>query len=95
MAKSKRYSKDFKLQACKLVIEQGYSLREAAERLGASSWSIGQWIKQFRETGELPPKHQPVASAEELKQLRKENKDLRLENEILKKAAAYFVKDRL
>jgi len=95
MAKTKRYSRDFKLQACKLVVEQGYSLREAAERLGPTAWSIRHWIKQFRQSGELPPEHEPVVAAEELKQLRKENKDLRLENEILKKAAAYFAKDRL
>jgi len=95
MAKRKRYDKEFKLQACKLVVEQGYSLREAAERLGATSWSIRAWIQKFRESGELPPKNKPVASAEELKQLRKENKQLRLENEILKKATAYFAKDQL
>ena len=95
MSKYKRYSRDFKLQACKLVVEEGYSLREAAERLGGTSWSIREWIKKFRESGELPPKDQPLPSAEELKRLRKENKQLRLENEIIKKAAAYFAKDRL
>jgi transposase-like protein len=37
MAKHKHYSKDFKLQAARLVTEQGYSLRDAAERLGVSA----------------------------------------------------------
>ena len=94
MAKAKRYSRDFKLQACKLVVEQGYSLVEAAERLGCTSWSIRMWIKKFRESGELPGKHEPVAAAEELKRLRKELKELQLDNEILKKAAAYFARDQ-
>lgn len=94
MAKAKRYSKEFKLQACKLVVEQGYSLRETAERLGATSWSIRMWINKYRQSGELPGKHEPVAAAEELKSLRKENKELRLDNEILKKAAAYFARDQ-
>lgn len=95
MSRKKRYNREFKLQACKLVIEQGYSLREAAERLGATSWSIRMWIKGFRESGDIPPKDQPIATADELKQLRKENMDLRMENEILKKATAYFAKDQV
>jgi len=92
---SKRYDREFKLQACKLVVEHGYSLREAAERLGATPWSIRTWIKKFRSEGVLPPKEQIVDTAEELKALRKENKRLRLENEILKKATAYFAKDQV
>ena len=40
MAKQKRYNKDFKLQAARLVTEQGYSFREAGERLAVSAWSI-------------------------------------------------------
>jgi len=66
MAKRKHYTQEFKLQACKLVVEQGYTLRETAERLGATAWSIRAWIQKFRESGELPPKNQPVATAEEL-----------------------------
>ena len=95
MAKRKRYEHGFKLQAARLVVEQGYSLNEAAQRLGVSTWSIRQWIKKFRTSGDLPPEGQPVPDAEELRVLRKENKQLRLENEILKKAAAYFAKDSL
>lgn len=95
MAKQKRYTKEFRLEAARLVAEQGYTLAEAAERLGISSWSIGNWIKKFRQTGELAPADAPQPVAEDLKQLRRENKRLRLENEILKKAAAYFAKESL
>jgi transposase-like protein len=77
------------------VVEQGYTRVEAAERLGVSAWSIRRWMEQFRQSGELPPEGQPVLEAEEMKGLRKENKRLRLENEILKKAAAYFAKESL
>ena len=84
----KRYDREFKLQACKLVVEQGYSLREAAERLGITNWSIRKWVETFRSEGALPPKDQTVDTAEDLKELRKENKQLRLENEILKKRNA-------
>jgi transposase len=95
MSKRKRYNREFQIQACRLVIEQGYSLREASERLGPSSWTIRDWIKKYRATGELPSADQPVLEAEELKRLRKELKQLQMENEILKKAAAYFAKDSL
>lgn len=91
----KRYSEEFKLQAAKLVIESGYTYKEAAKRLGATDWSIRQWVAKFREHGQLPPKGTPVPEAEELKRLRKENARLQMENEILKKATAYFAQDSL
>ena len=95
MAKRKRYAEDFKLEAARLVVEHGYTYSAAAERLGTTPWSIRQWVKKFRQAGQLPLKGQPVPSADELKALRKENQRLRMENEILKKAAAYFAKESL
>jgi transposase-like protein len=95
MGKRKRYNREFQLQACRLVIDQGYSIREASERLGPSTWAIREWIKKYRAKGELPAADHLVPEAEELKRLRKEIKQLQLENEILKKAAAYFAKGSL
>lgn len=95
MSKRKHYENEFKLQAARLVVEQGYSYREAADRLGATSWSIRQWVQKFRATGDLPPVGQVVPEAEELRQLRKDNKRLKMENEILKKATAYFARESL
>ncbi len=95
MTKYKRYNKDFKLQAARLVTEQGYSLREAGERLGISAWSIQNWVKKFRLTGELPPEDESLPAGEQFKQLRNENIRLRMENDILKKAAAYFAKESM
>lgn len=95
MGRKKGYNREFQLQACRLVIEQGYSIKEASERLGPSTWAIRDWIKKYRAKGDLPTADQPVPEAEELKRLRKEVKQLQLENEILKKAAAYFARDSL
>ncbi len=95
MAQNKRYNKEFKLQAARLVTEQGYSLRDAAERLGVSAWSIRYWIKKFQQSAQLPTENQIQPTADEFKQLRKENAQLRMENDILKKAAAYFAKESL
>ena len=93
MGHRKRYSKEFQLRAARLVVEQGYTQREVAERLGASTWSVREWIKKWRVLGELgtPNEAQPVA--EDLRSLRAENEQLKLEVEILKKAAAYFAKE--
>jgi transposase-like protein len=95
MAKYRKYSKDFKLQAAKLVTEQGYSYDQAAKQLGTTGWSVRNWIRQFQQKGELPSKAETRPKIDEIRQLRKELAQLRMENEILKKAAAYFAKESL
>ncbi len=95
MGQSKRYGREFKLEAAKLIVEQGYTYKHAAEQLGTTSWSIRTWVKKFRESGDLPPAGQVVPQAEEMRELRKANQQLRVECEILKKAAAYFAKESL
>ena len=93
MAKYRKYSTEFKLQAAKLVTEQGYSYDKAAKRLGTTGWSIRNWVTKFRQTGELPPQGDTQPNADELRQLRKDVAQLTMENDILKKAAAYCAKD--
>ena len=95
MAKYRKYSKEFKLQAAKLVTEQGYSYDQAAKRLGTTGWSVRHWVRKFQETGDLPSKRESQPKIDEIRQLRKENAQLRMENDILKKAAAYFAKESL
>jgi len=95
MAKYRKYSKEFKLQASRLVAEQGYSYQQAAQKLGTTGWSIRNWVQKFRQTGELPANDHTQPKADELCQLRKELAQLRMENDILKKAAAYFAKESL
>ncbi len=51
MAKYRKYSNEFKLQAAKLVAEQGYSYGKAAKQLGTTSWSIRNWVQKFRQDG--------------------------------------------
>ena len=94
-ARQKQYTEEFKLQAAKLIVEGGYSISKTAQRLGVSCWALRCWLNKFRASGQLPPKGQEVPIAEELKALRKQVAQLRLENEILKKAAAYFAKESL
>lgn len=87
----KQYPKEFKEEAVALVLEQGYSVPEAAKSLGIAANMLYRWKQQSEE------QQQGLALAEderdELKRLRKENKELRMEKEILKKASAFFAKE--
>ena len=93
MGSMKRYTREFQLRAARLVIEQGYTQREVAERLGTTSWSVGHWIKKYQASGELGKAEDVQPAADDLKALRSEIERLKMENEILKKAAAYFAKE--
>ena len=95
MAKYRKYSSEFKLQAAKLVTEQGYSYEKAAKRLGTTGFSIRNWVTKFRHNGQLSPQGDTQPKADELRQLRKDVAQLKMENDILKKAAAYFAKELL
>lgn len=91
--RQRRYTEEFRLQAAQLIVEGGTTYHDASQQLGVSDWALRGWVKAFRASGHLPPKGQVVPLAEELKAARRQLTQLRLENEILKKAAAYFAKD--
>ncbi|MDH5644103.1 MAG: transposase [Gemmatimonadota bacterium] len=89
--KRRKFSEEFKVEAVKLVTEQGLSITEAAQDLGVSPAILGRWKKTCEEglLGDTVKRRE----ADELKALRKENKRLRMERDILKKATAYFAKE--
>lgn len=86
----RRYPDEFKEEAVKLITEQGYKASEAARNLDIDESMLRRW-KQ-----ELAPKADGVLDTDdknELQRLRKENQKLRMEREILKKAAAFFANE--
>ena len=95
MTKRKKYSKEFKLDAIALVIEQNYSQAEASRNLGINPNMLGRWIKEaknddgqaFRGNGKLTPEQ------EEIRQLKAQVKRLEMEREVLKKATVFFAKE--
>jgi transposase len=96
MPRSRRsFTREFKVQAVKMVTEQGYSFAEAARQLGVRENQIRNWKKL------LDAEMSRTASGDgtrptldaELHRLRAENKRLQLEHDILKKAAAFFAKE--
>lgn len=86
------YSEEFKRDAVSLVTEQGYSLTEAARSLGLHPNLIRNWKQKFMSQEN---DSQTLAEDEkaELKRLREENRKLRMERDILKKATAFFAKE--
>ena len=89
--KRREYTEDFKRDAVALVTEQGYKSSEAARSLGIGDNLIRRWKREFEE--EASGARLGADEREELKRLRKENRMLRMEKEILKKASAYFAKE--
>ena len=87
----RRFTREFKVSAAKLVNEQGYSVAEAARSLGVDPGSIRGWLKQFV-TPEGAASDGSLKA--ELQRLRQENKRLLMEREILKKATAFFAKEQ-
>jgi transposase len=88
--KRRKFTREFKVEAVRLVVEGGMSVARVARDLGIRSNLLGRWKRGFE--GELGG----VRSGEqegEVERLRRENKRLQMERDFLKKAAAYFAKE--
>ena len=88
------YTIEFKIDAARLVIDQGYTVKETCERLGIPLSNMTRWLSQYRK-GKLQPGHQqaqPTADEAELRRLQAEVKRLEMEVAILKKAATYVAR---
>ncbi len=87
----RKYPETFKRDAVALVTEQGYSIAAAARSLDIGANLLSRWKREYeaQASGEALSQDE----REELKRLRRENRELRMEKEILKKASAYFAKE--
>ena len=86
----KSYDHDFKIQAVNLITQHGYSYQKAADTLGVGAQTLHNWVKRIKtdpESGEI------IDKDAEIRRLRNEVRTLRMEREILKKAAAFFAKE--
>lgn len=87
----RKFTREFKVSAVKLVQEQGYTVTQAAKSLGVEPASVRGWVQKFSsELGQ--PVTGEVALRAEIQRLRKENHRLEMERDILKKATAFFAK---
>src|ERR1700692_3735168 len=88
------YTQEFKETAIKLALVGNKSIAAVARELGVEQWKLYSWVDAWKKKNgkELP---ESGSSEEELRRLQKRTRELELENEILKKATAYFAKTLL
>ena len=96
MPERKRYTKEFKLDAVSLVLDQGHSRTDVAKMLDVTNQMISRWVKEyqqdddgqaFRGNGKLTPEQ------EEIRRLKAQVKQLEMEKRILKEATVFFAKE--
>ena len=88
--KRRSYTEDFKREAVRLVVDEGYSVAEAAKNLGIHDNLLRNWKQKFESEEEALTEDERM----ELAQLRAENRRLRMERDILKKATAFFANEK-
>jgi transposase len=89
----RRFTPEFKTEAVKLLEESGRPLQAVAEELGVHANQLGGWRIEHLAAGSAEALARQKAEAAELARLRRENKRLEQENEILRRAAAFFARE--
>lgn len=91
--RKQNYTPEFREEAVKLVIETSRPVAQVAKELGVLEGTLGNWVNAYRRehAGDEPPL--TVSERAKLRELEREARELRMENEFLKKCAAYFAKD--
>src|SRR5919201_5402158 len=89
----RRFDNDFKAQAVRLVLDEGKTVGAVARELDLTETALREWVKRAQADRTNGRTGLTTAEREELARLRKENRQLRLEREILKNAAAFFANE--
>jgi transposase len=92
----RRYTPEYRAAAVAMVTDTGRPIADVARQLGVSAQLLGSWISRDRKARGPGPADKPLDASEraELRRLRKEVAEARLDNEFLKKAAAFFAKEQ-
>jgi transposase len=91
----RQFTREFKLEAVRLIKERGVSYARASEDLGIHPTQLRDWVKKFAEDPQqaFPGHGQQKSEQQEIARLKREVAKLKAERDILKKAAAYFAKE--
>ena len=89
----RQFTDEFKTQAVRLVLEEGQTVGAVARRLDLTASALRLWVEQTRADRTKGRTGLTTVEREELARLRKENRQLRMDREILVTAAAFFVRD--
>ena len=94
--KRKKYSREFKIEAVRLITDKGYSIAEASRNLGIEYSVFRRWKKQFENDPKyaFPGKGMLKPQDQEMRQLKRQLERVTQERDILKKALAYFAEDQ-
>ena len=88
------YSPEFKAEAIRMVIEQRATMASVAKRLGVDYYALRQWVRKAKSASPVSLIGKDLPLEERVRQLEAENARLRMEREILKKATAFFAKEK-
>src|SRR4051812_47299483 len=92
--KRRKFSAEFKAEAVRLVVEQNRSINSVAKSLDIADSVLGEWVRQAKvDAGRGSKSKLTTVEKQELTELRRRVKQLEMEKEILKKAAAFFAKE--
>jgi len=88
--KYRKFTPEFRDEAARMVVETSRPIAEVARELGINETSLGNWVRAYREkhAGDEPPLQ--ISERARLRELERQNRELRAKNEFLSKAAAYF-----
>ena len=91
------FSPEFRLESAQLVVDQNYSIREAATAVGVGHSTMDRWVRQLRDErdGRTPKATAMTPEQRRIKELEKRIRNIEEQNEILKKAAALLMSDSL
>jgi transposase len=93
-----RYTREFRQEAVRLVVEEKIACRKAALQLSLAPSTLAYWVKACKagKLGEIGKAQKPLTELEmELARTKKELAEVKMERDILKKAAAYFARESL
>jgi len=93
MGNRRSYSAEFKAEAVRLVIDTSRPVAQVARELGVVEQTLGNWVNEYRREHAGDEPELSVPERARLRELERENREIRIENEFLKKAAAYFAKE--
>jgi transposase-like protein len=86
----RKYSPEFKEEAAKMVVEASQTIAHVARELGVNESSLGNWVKEYRESHAGDEPGLQLSERARLRELERENRELKMRVEFLSKAAAYF-----
>jgi transposase len=86
----RKYSPEFKEEAAKMVVEASQPIAHVAREIGVNETSLGNWVREYREKHADNEPALQLSERARLRELERENRELKMKVEFLSKAAAYF-----